>query len=141
MSIATCGAVIFDEQGRILLVEHRESAGHKTGVFGLPAGRIEVGEDALTTAVREVEEETGLCIDPKDFQKLSQVYKATIGRKDGPQTFTFEVFTTQIRDGQLKEGPETKPQWVSWEQMSSLDLLPNVFEAVEEAQDMVKLWS
>ena len=48
-------AVVRDEQGRILL--HRRG---DTGLWGLPAGGMELGERIDRTCVREVEEETGL---------------------------------------------------------------------------------
>jgi 8-oxo-dGTP pyrophosphatase MutT (NUDIX family) len=44
-----------DEQCRVLLVRRRDS-----GSWELPGGRVDVGESAVGTAVREVAEETGL---------------------------------------------------------------------------------
>ena len=50
---AAC-AIIFDEQGRVLL--HRRT---DNGRWALPGGAIEIGETADQAVVREVEEETG----------------------------------------------------------------------------------
>jgi 8-oxo-dGTP diphosphatase len=56
--IECAGAIVFDERGRLLLIQR----GHEPskGKWSLPGGRIEVGESAEEAAVREVREETRL---------------------------------------------------------------------------------
>lgn len=49
--------MIFDDRGRVLLVQHTEG-----GAWLLPGGSIEPGERPADTAVREIWEETGLHI-------------------------------------------------------------------------------
>ncbi|MGC8856762.1 MAG: NUDIX domain-containing protein, partial [Anaerolineae bacterium] len=50
-----CSAVIFDEQGRILLTRRADN-----GQWCLPGGAMEAGESVTETCEREVWEETGL---------------------------------------------------------------------------------
>jgi len=52
------GAVIKDEQGRLLLFKRGREPG--AGLWSLPGGRIEPGAEAL---VREMREETGLAVE------------------------------------------------------------------------------
>jgi ADP-ribose pyrophosphatase YjhB (NUDIX family) len=52
-------AIIHDETGRILLQKRGDS-----GLWALPSGMMELGERIDQTAVREVEEETGLRVRP-----------------------------------------------------------------------------
>ncbi len=52
------GAVVHDEQGRLLLVRRGHEPG--LGLWSLPGGRVEPGETDAAAVVREVAEETGL---------------------------------------------------------------------------------
>ncbi len=51
--IGAGGGVVRNEKGEFLAIE-------RNGVWDLPKGKMEMGEDFKTTALREVEEETGL---------------------------------------------------------------------------------
>lgn len=52
------GAVIADEQGRLLLILRGHEPGK--GLWSVPGGRIEAGETDDQAVIREVREETGL---------------------------------------------------------------------------------
>ena len=60
--IPCVGAVIKDDQGRLLLIKRGHAPG--AGLWSLPGGRIEPGETDAEALVREMREETGLVIDP-----------------------------------------------------------------------------
>ena len=51
--------VIFDEQGRLLLIKRAESA-TRPGFWAIPAGFVNYGEQIREAAARELFEETGL---------------------------------------------------------------------------------
>lgn len=53
----SCGAVIFNAEGKVLIVKH--NAGH----WDFPKGHMEAGETETQTAIREVKEETNIDID------------------------------------------------------------------------------
>ena len=53
----TAGAVIVDDEGRVLLLEHRFRAGE---AWGIPGGFIEKGEQPEEALRRELREEVGL---------------------------------------------------------------------------------
>lgn len=55
---ATASAIVLDDTGRVLLVEHR-----KAGVWLYPGGHVEPDETPAEAAVREVAEETGLAVE------------------------------------------------------------------------------
>ena len=50
-------AVIFDRRGRLLLQQRSDG-----GQWGLPGGSVEIGESVRAAVIREVREETGLCV-------------------------------------------------------------------------------
>ncbi len=49
---------------------------HKTygGTFGLPAGKVEVGETTREAIVREIQEETGISVLKKDLEFIDSVF-------------------------------------------------------------------
>lgn len=59
--IACVGAVVFDDDGRLLLVQRANPPAQ--GLWSLPGGRVEPGEPAQEAVRREVREETGLEIE------------------------------------------------------------------------------
>ena len=59
------GALIVDDDGALLLVI--ETGAGKQGKWSLPAGKVEPGESAVDTMIREVWEETGLDVEPVDI--------------------------------------------------------------------------
>jgi ADP-ribose pyrophosphatase YjhB (NUDIX family) len=54
------GALVYDDAGRILLV--RRANPPAQGLWSVPGGRVEAGEDGPRAVVREVAEETGLVV-------------------------------------------------------------------------------
>jgi len=76
-------ALVFDEQGRILLFKHT----YRKFDWGIPAGGLEFGEQPKDAIVREFFEETGMMIEvqrlllansSRHFQHVSLVYLCKI---------------------------------------------------------------
>lgn len=99
--------VLSDEQGRILLQRRTDFK-----VWGLPGGSLELGENIIICARRELEEETGLTTgelklvgvytDPK--------YESTYPNGDKVQQFTI-CLTGQVSGGQMRvDGTENSVQ-------------------------------
>jgi ADP-ribose pyrophosphatase YjhB (NUDIX family) len=73
--IVGVGAVVID-QGRVLLVQRgREPL---KGKWSLPGGMLELGESLMDGVTREVEEETGLKVEPLELvELLDRVHRET----------------------------------------------------------------
>ncbi|MDF0531490.1 NUDIX domain-containing protein [Tsukamurella sp. 8F] len=64
MDVLTVAAVCFrDGDGRVLTVRKRG-----TDAFMLPGGKLEPGESPRACAVREIDEELGVALDPEELQ-------------------------------------------------------------------------
>ena len=68
MTVAGAGGVVFDEEGRVLLLRRLG------GSWVFPKGHIDPGEDALQTAVREIAEEAGVHVVVNDPETQFQTH-------------------------------------------------------------------
>jgi phosphoglycolate phosphatase len=61
--VVTVGALIFDAQGRVLMVRTPKWS----NLWGIPGGKVKFGEDSVTALRREIKEETQLDIHQVEF--------------------------------------------------------------------------
>jgi 8-oxo-dGTP diphosphatase len=92
----TAGAVIFNDEGKVLLLKHRFRAGSG---WGLPGGFIAAGEQPIDALRRELREEIGLEVEDvevfaaRSFRKPKQVEVLFRGRANAdvkPRTIEVE---------------------------------------------------
>ena len=55
----SCGVVLLNS-GKVLLLRHPSNSSHGGGHWDFPKGHIDEGESEIQTALRELEEETGI---------------------------------------------------------------------------------
>ena len=90
---AAVAAIIFDEQGRILLFKHT----HRKFEWGIPAGGLEHHEQPADAIVREFFEETGMQI------QIEQLLTAVSAREDHHISM---IYLCKIVSGEFKESHE-----------------------------------
>lgn len=118
------GGLVYNKNGEVLFI-------FRNGKWDLPKGRSDKGEDIEDTAIREVEEETGvkgLSI-TKKLQKTYHIFKRN-GVYKLKITHWFEMHTSYdgIPIGQAEEGIE-KVEWKNQEQIK--EALKNSYENIK----------
>jgi len=113
-----------DDEGRILLV-------HKTDndLWALPGGGHEIGESISATAVREVEEETGVTVELTGIVGLYTDPNHVMAYDDGEVRQEFSIcFSARLVGGHAREdGTETKEvRWVDVDQLDRLSIHPSM---------------
>jgi ADP-ribose pyrophosphatase YjhB (NUDIX family) len=86
-------AAIFDNEGRILLVERADDRR-----WGLPAGWVEPNEAPVRTVVRAVREELGLEVEP--LQLVDVMFRAA-SVEYGPHAVVSVVYLCRIHGGEI----------------------------------------
>ncbi|MGG4489836.1 NUDIX hydrolase [Metabacillus idriensis] len=99
-----CGAIIEDEQGRILLQQRTDY-----GIWGIPGGLLELGETFEEAVLREVLEETGLSLNKLELFGIYSGVKGFSKYSNGDQVFSVQIiFHTTDYTGILTTNNESK---------------------------------
>jgi ADP-ribose pyrophosphatase YjhB (NUDIX family) len=98
-----CGAIIEDNEGRILLQQRADG-----GVWGIPGGLMEIGETFEETVKREVYEETNLTIDELQLFGIYSGKNAFAIYPNGDKVFSLQiVFFARTSAGCLQGNRES----------------------------------
>jgi ADP-ribose pyrophosphatase len=110
------GGLTYDSAGRLLLVRRANEPGR--GLWSIPGGRVEPGEDDAAAVVREMAEETGLVVEPG----------ALIGRVRRGR-YEIADYRCTVVGGTLRAGDDALD--ARWCDAAALAELPLVDELVE----------
>jgi 8-oxo-dGTP diphosphatase len=131
------GAVV-EHEGRILLVQRATEPAR--GQWSLPGGLIELGEPLERAIVREVEEETGLIVEPVGLiELLDRIYR------EGERVryhYVIADFLCRVTGGELRAGSDAaQARWVEraeWNSHSALKLDPITVRVMEAGWQRAK---
>ena len=87
------GALIINEDGKILIMS-RKSEDFMGGIYELPSGNMEMGEDIITALAREVKEETNCDMKEILYYIDSFDYKSGSGKNARQYNFVIKVEQT-----------------------------------------------
>ncbi len=123
-SIVTAASVFIENAaGQVLMIQRSDN-----GLWAIPGGGQDIGESLVSTAVREVQEETGLHIEVVGLVGIYSDPAHVIAYDDGEVRQEFSVcFRARPVDGTLTTSDEsTRVEWVAREQVEQLDIHPTV---------------
>jgi ADP-ribose pyrophosphatase YjhB (NUDIX family) len=107
-------AVVTDAAGRVLLCQ--QSQGHR--LWGLPGGKIRLGESPIHAAMRDIFEETGMQIETVDLVGLYQLTGAGAG-DDLPDVLV-HVFRARALGGEATVNAPGRICRLSWQDPDAL---------------------
>jgi 8-oxo-dGTP diphosphatase len=121
--VPCAGAVIHDTAGRLLLIRRGREPGR--GLWSLPGGRCEPGEDAAAAAVRETGEETGLVV----------TAGTVVGRVERPGpggvTYVIDDIACTVTGGTLRAGDDADDaRWVDAAGLAALPVTDGLVAAL-----------
>jgi mutator protein MutT len=128
--VPAASAVIFDDDGRILL--HRRA---DNGLWSLPGGAMEIGETIGQCIVREVQEETGLVVDVLALVGVYSDPNHVIEYTDGEVRQQFSIcFKGRPIGGALVVSSEsTELRWVDPTTLGQLDIQASISLRIDDA--------
>ena len=121
--VPCAGAIVVDGEGRLLLIRRGREPGR--GLWSLPGGRCEPGEDAAAAAVRETYEETGLAV----------AADRLVGRVERPGpggvTYVIDDLACTVTGGTLRAGDDAdETRWVGPAELAALPVTDGLLDAL-----------
>lgn len=117
-------SVALIDRGRVLLIQRARKP--YDGMWTLPGGRLEPGEDAEAAAIREIREELDLRI-----YALRPIMHLQLGPR---REFRLAVFATEAFEGTVTPSDEVSAyRWVHGESVEGLNVTPHLPEVLERA--------
>jgi 8-oxo-dGTP diphosphatase len=122
------GAIIVDRD-RVVLVKRGQAP--LQGEWSIPGGVLEVGETLRQAAVREVLEETGLCV---EVDELLGVYDRILRDSDERTRYHYVLIDFLCRriDGEpLGAGDAAEARWFTRGELAGLSLAPDTADVIK----------
>lgn len=118
------GAII-EKDGKIALVKESARGMVDDGKWSQPAGWIDVGENPVEAAKREVEEETGFTFTPTAILRISSLVRRDIAEQlSGTPHAIKIIFTGEINMENKKElhNDISEVKWFTPEEIDAMDI-------------------
>ena len=131
--IVGVGAIVFDEAGRVLLVERGKPPSQ--GLWSVPGGKLEPHETLAQAVAREVREETGLIVEVGTL--------ACVLERFGPDHhFVLLDYFARPCGGQLAAASDARAaRFASFDELASLPLTEGLADVLVRARATQPPWS
>lgn len=129
--IVGAGVVVFDENGRVLLVQRGRPP--RAGQWGIPGGMLELGERLIDAAAREVREECSVEI---AIGGVAGVFEPVTRDEEGRIEYHYVVvdFWASHVSGEARAGDDAAGiAWATMEKLDEYALMPDSLLVVRDA--------
>ncbi|MBU0661152.1 NUDIX hydrolase [Patescibacteria group bacterium] len=119
----------FVEHDEEILLLHRQDHKPQGSTWGVPAGKVDDGEDIIQTMQREIQEETGYNLDGEHLFYFDKVY---VSYPD--YDFVYHIFHVKVADRSsvvINEGEHKDFKWVSPKKALQMDLIQDEDACIE----------
>ncbi|CAA2972202.1 nudix hydrolase 10-like isoform X2 [Olea europaea var. sylvestris] len=125
------GAIVMNDKRELLVVREKIGRYWGTGIWKIPTGILEEGEDIFTGATREVKEETGINTEFVDVIAFRQKHRYFFGKSDliflcMLQPLSFDIHK---QDSEIEEA-----QWMPLEEYADQPVVENhcIFKHIKD---------
>jgi 8-oxo-dGTP diphosphatase len=128
--IAAVAAVVFNNQNKLLLVRRGKEPGK--GSWGIPGGVVELGENLEDAVKREIQEETGIDVEPTDvITVVNRIFNDDEGRIQFHYIIVEYLCRSANRIPKASDDVD-RALWVSIEEAKTFSLPPITREVIEK---------
>ncbi len=121
------GAIIFNDEGKILLCKRSQNAKNERGCWEAPGGAVEFGETLEHAIVREIKEELGV-----ELKLLKQMPAANHIIPAEHQHWIPSAFISRIKDGKKPKIMEPdKCDEIGWFPLDNLPSLLSIITKID----------
>jgi 8-oxo-dGTP pyrophosphatase MutT (NUDIX family) len=117
-----------ENNGKILLL-HRQDHKPEGNTWGLPAGKIDAGENEFTAMLREIAEETGIKAKAEELEYLDKVYV-----KYPDYHFIYHMFRLALSkcpEVKINNQEHKEYKWLKVEDALRLELIRDLDECIK----------
>lgn len=116
--IVACETYIVHD-GKVLMHKRAETKAKWPGFWIGPGGHIDEGEDALTAAIREIKEETGVTLEPHNVALKVLAFHHHVDRNEVWMEYLFRAEIPA--DQPIHSTDEGETHWIPLEELMTMD--------------------
>ena len=130
-----CANCIIRKNDKYLVLRRSSQKKYAPGVVHPVGGKVDLGENPYTAAVREVEEETGVKISNLRLEAVFLELKPVLGE---PYNWLIFHFIGDYQSGDVRETDEGELVWLTAEEWSREKLFPSLEPVLQHILDREK---